>query len=60
MGLPAVEVHALCEAVAADVAERLHEIVAATRAEGLDDAILDRLEERIGARAMACQATMRA
>ena len=60
VGLPAVEVHALCEAVAVDVSERLHKIVAATRAEGLDDAILDRLEERIGTRAMACQATLRA
>lgn len=58
--LPAAEVHALCEGVAVDVAGRLAGIVAAARADGLDDAILDRLEERIGARAIACQATMRA
>ena len=60
VGLPAAEVRALCETVAVDVADRLPGIVSAARAQGLEDAILGQLEERIGARAAACQATMRA
>lgn len=60
VGLPAAEVLALCETVAVGVAGRLDGIVAAARTEGLEDAILDRLEEKIGARATTCRATLRA
>ena len=59
-GLPVSEVLALCDTVAVGVADRLHGIVLAARTEGLDDAILDRLEEKIGARATACLTILRA
>ena len=59
VGLPAADVLALCETVAVDVADRLHGIVSTARAEGLEHAILGRLEERIGARAAACRRTLR-
>ena len=60
VGLPAAGVLALCGTVAVGVADRLDGIVAAARTEGLEEAILDRLEEKIGARAATCQATLRA
>ncbi|WP_419949867.1 type II toxin-antitoxin system HipA family toxin [Candidatus Palauibacter sp.] len=58
VGLPAAEVLASCETVAVDVADRLHGIVSTARTEGLDHAILGRLEERIGTRATTCRATL--
>ena len=59
VGLPPEEVLGICESVATETPDRLADIVAAARSEGLDHPIVDRLKERITSHTSACLERLR-
>ncbi|MDE2876874.1 MAG: hypothetical protein OXQ93_15645 [Gemmatimonadota bacterium] len=59
VGLPPEEVLGICESVATEVPDRFADVVAATRSEGLDHPLVDRLQQAVAEQAEACLDSMR-
>ncbi|MDE2981298.1 MAG: type II toxin-antitoxin system HipA family toxin [Gemmatimonadota bacterium] len=59
VGLPPDEVLGICESVAIETPDRLADVVAAARSEGLDHPVVERLKEGITKHASACLERLR-
>ncbi|MYB98472.1 MAG: type II toxin-antitoxin system HipA family toxin [Gemmatimonadetes bacterium] len=59
VGLPSEEVLGICQSVAAEVPDRLADVVAAARSEGLDHPVVGRLHQTVTKQAKACVAGLR-
>ena len=59
VGLPSEEVLGICRSVAAEVPDRLADVVAAVRSEGLDHPIVGRLQQTLPEQAEACLTSLR-
>ena len=59
VGLPPDGVLETCQSLAAAIPDRLSDVAAAARSEGVDDPIVDRLVDVVAAHCGACAATSR-
>ena len=59
VGLPPDGVLEICESLAAQIPDRLSDVVAAARSEGVDHPIVDRLVEVVAAHAKGCLSSLR-
>ena len=58
VGLPSEEVLGICQSVAAEVPDRITDVVAAARSEGLDHPVVGRLHQAVAKQAKACAETL--